>query len=893
MRNKVQLYIGGKRADLDDGSFILFTYTAEELTNPTIVRNSFSRQITLKGTPTNDEIFGHIYRNDRLTEYGGGATGPDFDPTRKTPFTIYNEMGEILEDGYLKLNKIVRKGAVKEYAVTLYGGLGSFLYGLSYDAMGEKRALSSLDYGEVLDFTIDRTAVADAWARLGGDTSKAAKWEIINFMPCYAGFPDNEFNADKAVVFPAYVGLPTTDETGRYTPDDGWSLVQLAEKVTGNEAGDYRSYLQKPVLRLRAVINAICDPANNGGWTVNLDPDITDPAGPMADYWAKTWITLPMLNQLNIDFSGSSGAATVSDLSSITIPDGGVVATKYDIAIHLDPSCDAPSGLYKMDCEDDWAAGMPGDDSPGYYLNYLEVTVVVNRNGGASKTYTFRFSTNDAPAGQVQMDGVSYIFNGRFGNGGFDFVVSDYGVTSIAVSMAVRGIAWGHLRAGVDPDLVWPEASYDQTDGVSVTWSLATSDVAVNVRGVSSSTVRTGATIPKAALLSGEHTPADYLLSFCKTFGLNLVCHKAERTVDIILRKNLYTAKVVDINGRIDRGKEIGKAPFAFDARWYAWRNEHKGEWAEYYANKYGQTFGTFRVNTGYEFDASEKAVTDGIVFQGLATVQETSKYFCTLVDEANRRIPSLFLGGGKFSLYRAGGESTDIDLPTFGTAYKTWYNTTYPMHDDFPKVQVHGKDNANVDERDTLVFFDGMMAPASSRLSLTDDTIPMVTLNGNAPCWLPFYCAYDAGAKITAMPQFTRYIIAGGGLARSGDFNHDYNNDFNRSTPPGDGIVASLDWGDPAELLIPGLNVGAGSNLFEQFWEKYISDRYDDDSAVVTAWVDLSGLQVGDDLLRQFYAFDGAVWSLNRITDYSLTTFGPTKCEFVKVQDITNYTTL
>ena len=46
MRNKVKLYIGGKRADLDDGSFLLLNYTAEDLTNPTIVRNSFSRQIT-------------------------------------------------------------------------------------------------------------------------------------------------------------------------------------------------------------------------------------------------------------------------------------------------------------------------------------------------------------------------------------------------------------------------------------------------------------------------------------------------------------------------------------------------------------------------------------------------------------------------------------------------------------------------------------------------------------------------------------------------------------------------------------------------------------------------------------------------------------------------------
>ena len=871
MRNKVQLYIGGKRADLDDGSFILFTYTAEELTNPTIVRNSFSRQITLKGTPTNDEIFGHIYRNDRLTQYGGGSVGPDFDPTRKTPFTIYNEMGEILEDGYLKLNKIVRKGRTKEYAVTLYGGLGSFLYGLAYDNAGNKRTLADLDFGYTLDFIISRNVVSNAWARIGGDTSKAAKWEVINFMPCYAGFPDNEFNADKAVVAPLYVGLKAVTDNGSYTTNDGWSLVQLAEKVTGNEAGDYRSYLQKPVLRLQSVINAICNSANNGGWTVNLDSAITSPSGPLAEYWEKAWLTLPMLNKLNIDFSATSNSATVSDISSISIPSGGVVATRYEIAVHIDPVCSATGDDYSLYCEDDWAAGLGGDESPGYYLNWLEVTVTVNRNGGGANTHVFRFSTQQAPVGYTQMDGLARQIDpdGHFNTGGFDFVVSDYGITSIGISLSQKGIAWGHLRAGADPSLVFPYYGSYFYDGVAATFSLSPSDVTVAVQGVSSSTVRTGATITKAALLSGEHTPADYLLSFCKTFGLNMVCNTAEKTVDVIMRKNLYSATVVDINGRIDRGRDIEKVPFAFDARWYAWKNTHKGEWAEYYANKYGQTFGTFRVNTGYEFDASEKSVTDGIIFQGLATVQETSKYFCDLVDRNGNAVPSLFLGGGKYSLYRAGGESTDIDLPTFNTAVKTWHDTSYPMHDDFPKVQVHGKDNANVDERDTLVFFGGMKTPASSNLSLTDDTIPMVTLNGNAPCWLPFYCAYDASTKITSMPQFTRYTYSGGAIA------------------------SSLDWGDPAELLIPGLNVGANSNLFEQFWEKYIGDRYDDDSAVVTAWVDLRGMQVGNDLLRQFYAFDGAVWSLNRIIDYSLTTFGPTKCEFVKVQDTTNYTTL
>ena len=54
---------------------------------------------------------------------------------------------------------------------------------------------------------------------------------------------------------------------------------------------------------------------------------------------------------------------------------------------------------------------------------------------------------------------------------------------------------------------------------------------------------------------------------------------------------------------------------------------------------------------------------------------------------------------------------------------------------------------------------------------------------------------------------------------------------------------------------------------------------------------MNLAGLKVGHDLFRRFYYFDGAVWALNKITNYSATTWDLTECEFVKVQDAANYT--
>ena len=879
MRNKIALYIGGRRADLDDGSFILLNYTAEDLTNPTIVRNSFSRQITLKGTPTNNAIFGDIYRNDRVTQYGGGTVGPDFDPTRKTPFTIYNEAGEILEDGYLKLDKVTRTRRSIEYSVTLYGGLGSFLYGLSYDADGNKRTLASLNYGQTLDFTINRTQVRNAWARLNGSTSYSAKWDVINFAPAYTGIPSGEFDADKAVFHAATAGLKETD--GEYSTISGYVLASLNQEVTGQEAKDYRSYLQKPVLRMKALINAICDPANNGGYTVNLDPEFFTDTNP---YWDKTWLTLPLLTDLNIDVNTDGGVFYVAPPTTFTVPDqkGGNISTLYSFDMNFGMSYASPSGTtgrYVMHLEDDWAAGQQGDDSPGFYLNYILFTVrAYDANGNSLGTTEIRASTADWSQAGVSIDFVfDYIDveTGNFYKNGeivrIPVRLSGYGINNITVSLSIIGTSWGNTRYNSANTMVWPESSYNYDDGVDASanpYSVNLYQTECRWSMVSAATVRTGAYITKRALLSSEHTPADYLLSFCKMFGLQLVAHKGEKVVDILLRKNLYTGEVVDINGRIDRGKPIEKVPFAFDARWYLFGNEAAGDYADYYANKYGRPYGQFRVNTGYGFDASERSMTDGIIFRNAVPVTETSKFFCDLTLN-ELPIPAVFLGGGKYTLFKGGGESEDLPIPFPTTAGKTWWDPSNPMHDTFPKVQFHGKENEPVDERDTLLLFNGFQAPGSSYVALTDDIREMLQLNGNTPCWLPDYAAYYPTWRVASLPWFCRFT----GTKTS--------------------VVKSLEFGTPAEMQIPDISVPTSAAVYSQYWDKYIADRYDDDSAVVTAYVDLRGMQVNEQLLRRFYAFDGAVWALNRIIDYSLTTFGPTKCEFVKVQDITNYTTL
>lgn len=307
MKRNVSLYIAGTMVDLDDNSLILFNYAMTDLTNPTIIKNSYSHQVKLKGTKTNNKLFGEIFRLDRQTIYSDGYTGVNFDPMRKTPFEIYDETSTCLESGYVKLNSISRNGADISYNVTLYGGLGSFLYGLSYNKDGSKKTLADLWYtnsdGEEFlfkDYSLadsfgyieGQIHVGNAWKYMvGSPVSDKHVWDIINFAPSYNGLP-KEFDSDKIIMsdtaYSNCVSSRTDDKGDVYQSYNGFALYRFKNKHTEWEMGDLRWYLQRPVISVRAILQAIQNQRNNGGYSVNIE-------GVNGFRLSRTFMTLPMI----------------------------------------------------------------------------------------------------------------------------------------------------------------------------------------------------------------------------------------------------------------------------------------------------------------------------------------------------------------------------------------------------------------------------------------------------------------------------------------------------------------------------------------------------------------------------------------------------------------------
>ena len=64
----IELYINGQLCDLTDDPQIQFTYQSTDYSEPTAVKNSFTKTINLPSTERNDIIFSHI-KDMRRTQH--------------------------------------------------------------------------------------------------------------------------------------------------------------------------------------------------------------------------------------------------------------------------------------------------------------------------------------------------------------------------------------------------------------------------------------------------------------------------------------------------------------------------------------------------------------------------------------------------------------------------------------------------------------------------------------------------------------------------------------------------------------------------------------------------------------------------------------------------------
>ena len=353
MRQEIELYLGGRSVEFNEPPEILFSYIRTDYTDPTVLRNSYSKTLTIEGTPNNNRIFNSIYHLDQIVDPS------TFNPSLRMEFQLFSN-GDILEQGYAKLDKVNKNEKNITYDITLYGGLGEFLYNLSYDQTaegsdtsrggGEDRRLSSLVFynetepNKEFDFDITKETVAEAWEALEKGTG-ATKWQYINFAPAYNGYP-KDFDADKVLIntqnstvpltynnngsTSSSTGFPTTisQNDSTYRAYNNYAIGELPKEMTEWEMRDLRSYLQRPVLSMKGFIEAISNPINNGGYNVDLDPRFFNEDNP---YYAKAWFTLPQLKKDETE----TGVSAKTEVANNALSISSELGDSYDLRYYL------------------------------------------------------------------------------------------------------------------------------------------------------------------------------------------------------------------------------------------------------------------------------------------------------------------------------------------------------------------------------------------------------------------------------------------------------------------------------------------------------------------------------------------------------------------------------
>lgn len=903
MRSHISLYIDGQEVQFQEVPQILFTYAYTDIHNPTVIKNSFTKTITVDGCPKNEKIFGCFGDMTKIISYADGKySGAYFNPSRKVDFILYDN-GNVIERGYVKLDKVIKKGKNVSYEITLYGGLGQMLYNLTYGEEGKELKLSDLEYSSPFNMEVNKNTVKNAWERLTNpepDTISSS-YDIINFVPCYNGIPQN-FSADKMAIYADGLSISMRDklgikvEDGDYSTINGWMLGELPKEYDEWQTKDLRSYLQRPVIRFKEIIQACCNPVNNGGYEVDLDSEFFSTENP---YYDNAWMTLPLVNEMEVE-EETPPTITLTQNGDRFDVSGGENGTNITFKFDVGAFCRADSsvgGLTTNNYMQAWDGSdesSPTDES----TNVARIIQIVAYDadgseigkspayahytyGGASDAFYFG---NDVKRVngiyRKQADG-----NYMFGEEKLNVVIENLTYSDGMYFKINEQFAYSQAGS-TSPDknklYYREEIGYDDDSGSEVykTVAVSVSSFYTELSLLENKVTKKVKEISKKTLLNTDGTPCDYFLNYLKMFNLHIWADNMVKKVYVRQRKTFFTNNRMNIDNMVDRGSEINITPLTFDAKWYIFNNEinNNSYMNKAYNEKYGFDYGIQKIDTNYNFDNSQKVLIDKNVYKSIICQRGKSKYYVDayLSEDDLRSIPPCFLDGCNTFLFNGNGDTVDggrITPKTSSLSSVNWYEEK--GYDAFPKPDFRDKDGKPIDGANVLLFYNGKVEMDNVNnkwmgFYLTDDIPEFDKLNEGEPCWI--YVGGDNGGMysfdVGVLPEFSRYLTDDSG-----------------------NVTYSWDFGTPKEIYIDDITINEEASIYNRFWKDYMNDELDVNTRIVECKMRLTG-NINPDYMQSFIYFDGCYWRIQEIVDYDVSSNDFTKVKLVKINNLNSYLT-
>ena len=908
-----RLYIKGQECDLNDTFAVQLSYTAEDTESPSTVITEYSKTVTLPRTGNNDLIFNFIGDLDRIQDNETYY----FNPLERIPMLLTYKGSTVLE-GYAKLENISNDS----YSVTLYSGVADFFYSFSTDTDGDTFTIDRLRFETDLDFDITKETVNTAWQRLKNPNKTGTnKWDTINFAPMYNGLPE-DIDAGKALInisgSSVFTASTMTSDGNTYKTyqDNMLALSSFSGEHTEWEIGDLRSYCQRPVLNVKKFFEAVQTTAYEKGFILNLDEGFFNSLNP---YYSKTWLTMPMLTQLETEgqtWTGRCSSTYTEDVKPKTEARANVIFTgqlngtevslpdvngKSNLNIKFSLSADvnySGSELYTgflMHNYNSTQTGQSFDDSynqnnnSGIVIQFIVKDVDNDAIIAASPTYTLSSlidgqvkkypsyvgygSNQEGIAGTFKNNSGRWEFTGIGGNTEFDAVVEDIPrVNNMSVSMVVYSYATKLYR----DNEYWLDTLRKGEEIKTLRGHVNDGDLIFTSFGKTGS----NAHITARMMFSNMGSVADYLIGFSKMFGLKWL--QEGKTINLMTRNRYYTKTINDYSDDSDRSN-IKTEPLTHDKRYYDLKNDaDETYFTEKYKRDWGAEYGRQRVDTGYKFDSDVEEFFKDLAYKGGVYGKMKSNYYRHIKGKnwdgtTNREwIPSPILDKITYSLVKNGNDPDDTKDIEVGMDVIKYINySPTARYDCNDRMCFADSSDGAVDGDSVLLFYNGYKEQKDANgfpidYMLTDDLEAMFALNGDNATWLITSTEFDTTGKriaykYDALPDFGRYYTDGT-----------------------NSIVLSLDMGEPKELYC-NLASNPNTTIYSRFWKRYLTDQMNVDARKINVPL-LYRAGMDAQTLRDFVKIDNQIYMLNS-ADYNVGTTGLTDSELIKINDVYNYT--
>ena len=893
-----ELYIEGNYVELSEEILYSINKTYEDLSDPTKIKNDFSKTIQIPLTKNNFELFGRYSSSQYIPVQN--VDGLSFDPNSKLKFTIYDN-GVLIFRGYVKFTTCYYSVDAKYIECTLNSTINSIFNDLNSLTLSTKvddmfnvnqdsdNTVADLLFNNKYKTIIDKNYIINCWnntfdyynsRNVSADGNNTLITKKVNELY------KRSLNIKKSI---DVIGFAFTNR-GLYDNFDSsietLGGLDINESTVFKNTIEMRSYYQRPYVYVSAFFEFLKTICNAKGIKLFLDPIFFNKYNP---YYADLVYVTKLLDLNTSEYTniydfptGSTQFIYEKNIPSIANTSFGTppyfhinAESKNSNPISDDISTDESGNIiyltngnynsinntFKCTIDIDLKVHLQGDDTKYFkfetgrgYLLYI-----IDDKGNTISNTVEVVCREDSNDFFEYKSGTKYLtknYKGKIGpvggvttlplikNKEVTFTIyqtNDSSTFRLKVQPLTTTIRYSRDNYVSDCPLnFYSSSSAKRPYAGAISSRLKMRFSIFTLTRVFTENKRSESFLTLDRVLGSDFKISNFIINYCKLFNLKIIDN--DETLSIFTTNRYFRdSKVKEVSDKIDRSV-WSLNPNRFENKFVSFDYDEKSTFiSDKYKDLYGINYGSKIIDTNYKFNSE----TQNLLKNYNIPIENVQNY---IIINNDNSVSYSSMSTSLPSLYTVDGDNfKDVN------DYNSLYFLKFKYLDDGSKCPLNFYE---------LYNNNGLMA------FVTDDTADQ-TIN-NKYKW-----SFDNKKIAYNFVTLSAFYETFDGAKYSVLFEKP-NTAYMNKVPT---------YYDDVKFI------------YDIFWENYLNDRYFGNdltdnvagsSQVLKTKMFLNNIQSLP--FKDVYIIDGSYWLLNKITDYNPNSSGSTNVEFVKVQNINNY---